>query len=241
MRRRCHYGLLVLAVCVAAQACARDPVVQTPTMIRILTKESSVSQTGLSDLAPLVSDARILEPAVRVASRLIAAARRSDYGSRARALCWVIAVYNTPTLSRSFVRPDGGIVISTGTFRLAETESGLAAVLSHELIHALAHDEIPVSPVCVSTTGQPPALFTREQESRTDVMGLKLMADAGYDPRELLGLWERMKREQDGARDEVLLHFTYDRRMEQIAQSLPQALRRYEHANRAPQKVLPMD
>ena len=148
---------------------------------------------------------------------------------------------NTPTLSRSFVRPDGGIVISTGTFRLAETESGLAAVLSHELIHALAHDEIPVSPVCVSTTGQPPALFTREQESKTDVMGLKLMADAGYDPRELLGLWERMKREQDGARDEVLLHFTYDRRMEQIAQSLPQALRRYEHANRAPQKVLPMD
>ena len=81
MRRRCHYGLLVLAVCVAAQACARDPVVQTPTMIRILTKESSVSKTGLSDIAPLVSDARILEPAVRVASRLIAAARRSDYGS----------------------------------------------------------------------------------------------------------------------------------------------------------------
>ena len=241
MRRRCDYGFLVLAACVAAQACARDPVVQTPTMIRILTKESTVSKTGLSDVAPLVSDARILEPAVRVASRLIAAARRSVYGSRARALCWVIAVYNTPTLSRSFVRPDGAIVISTGTFRLAESESGLAAVLSHELIHALTHDEIPVSPVCVSTTGQPPALFTREEESKTDEMGLKLMADAGYDPRELLGLWERMKREQDGARDEVLLHFTYDRRMEQIAQSLPQALRRYEHTNRAPQKVLPMD
>ena len=125
MRRRCHYGLLVLAVCVAAQACARDPVVQTPTMIRILTKESAVSETGPSDSAPLVSDARILEPAVRVASRLIAAARRSDYGSRARALCWVIAVHNTPTLPRSFVRSDGGIVVSTGTFRLAETESGL--------------------------------------------------------------------------------------------------------------------
>ena len=241
MRRRCQYGLLVLAVCIAAQACARDPVVQTPTMIRILTKESAVSGTGPSDSAPLVSDPRILEPAARVASRLIAAARRSDYGSRARALCWVIAVYNTPTLSRSFVRPDGSIVISTGTFRLAETESGLAAVLSHELIHALAHDEIPVSPVCVRTTAQPPALFTREEESKTDEMGLKLMADAGYDPRELLGLWERMKREQDGARDEVLLHFTYDRRMEQIAQLLPQALRRYEHANRAPQKMLPMD
>jgi len=56
-----------------------------------------------------------------------------------------------------------------------------------------------------------------------------------------LGLWERMKREHSGRRDEVLLHFTYDRRMEQIAHSLPQALRRYEHANRAPQKELPID
>jgi len=241
MRWHCQFGLLVLAVCVAAQSCARDPVVQTPTVIRILTKESAVSETGSSDTASLVSDPRILEPAVRVASRLIAAARRSDYGSRARDLCWVIAVYNTPMRPLSYVRPDGGIVVSTGTFRLAETESGLAAVLSHELIHALAHDEIPVSPVCVSTTGQPPALLTREEESKTDEMGLKLMDDAGYDPRELLGLWERMKREQDGTRDEVLLHFMYDRRMEQIAQSLPQALRRYEHTNRAPQKVLPMD
>ena len=241
MRWRCHYGWWVLAVCVAAQACARDPAVQTPTMIKILTKESAASETGPSAGAPLVSNVRILEPAVRVASRLIAAARRSDYGSRARALCWVIAVYNTPTLSGPFVRSDGGIVVSTGTFRLAETESGLAAVLSHELIHALAHDETPVSPVCANTTGQPPALFTREEESKTDEMGLKLMADAGYDPRELLGLWERMKREQDGTRDEVQKHFIYDRRMEQIAQSLPEALRRYEHANRAPQKVLPRD
>jgi metalloendopeptidase OMA1, mitochondrial len=241
MRGRCHYGLWMLAACVAAQACATDPIVQTPAMIRILTKESAASETGPSASAPLVSDVRILEPAVRVASRLIAAARRSDYGSRARALCWVIAVYNTPTVSRSFVRSDGGIAVSTGTFRLAQTESGLAAILSHELIHALAHDETPVSPVCVRTTGQPPALFTREEESKTDDMGLTLMADAGYDPRELLGLWERMKREHDGTRDEVLLHFTYDRRMEQIAQLLPQALRRYEHANRAPQKVLPMD
>jgi hypothetical protein len=67
------------------------------------------------------------------------------------------------------------------------------------------------------------------------------MADAGYDPRELLGLWERMRRVQDIGNDEVLLHLTYDRRMEQIAQRLPQALLRYERANRAPQKALPIN
>jgi hypothetical protein len=50
-----------------------------------------------------------------------------------------------------------------------------------------------------------------------------------------------MRRVQDIGNDEVLLHLTYDRRMEQIAQRLPQALLRYERANRAPQKALPIN
>ncbi len=237
--RSCILWSLALSLCVTLQACARDHIVQTPTMIRVMTQEAAIAGTTASNTAPLVRDARILEPVVRVASRLIAAARRSDHGSRARALCWVIAVYDNGALPRSFVLPDGGIVLYTGTFRLAETEAGLAAVLSHELVHALAHDETPVSPVCAGTTGPLPPLFTREEEWKADEMGLQLMADAGYDPRELLGLWERMKRQQkDG--DAVLAYVTYDRRMDQIAQKLPHALKRYEHANRAPQKMLPL-
>jgi predicted Zn-dependent protease len=206
----------------------------------LIQQQTASQKTVATDDARLVTDARILEPVVRVTGRLIGAARRSEYGSRARALCWVIAVYQN-ALPRLFVLPDGGIAVYTGTFRLAETEAGLAALLSHELVHALSHDQIPVSPVCVGGIGRPEVLFTREEESKTDEFALKLMADAGYDPRELLGLWERMRREQETGRDEVLLHLTYDRRMEQIAQWLPDALMRYEHANRAPQKVLPTD
>jgi predicted Zn-dependent protease len=156
-------------------------------------------------------------------------------------LCWVIAVRNAPTLSGSFVRPNGGIVVSTGTFPLAETEAGLAAVLSHEFVHALALDDTPASPVCMSTAEPPPALSSFAEELKTDERGLMLMADAGYDPRELLALWERMKRQDDHARDAVLSHLTYDRRMERIAQWLPRALMRYEHANRAPQRLLPLN
>jgi hypothetical protein len=71
------------------------------------------------------------------------------------------------------------------------------------------------------------------------MMGLHLMAEAGYDPHELLRLWQRMKRQAEEMGDEVLLHLTYDRRMGQIAQELPQAVIRYGRANRAPQKTLP--
>jgi predicted Zn-dependent protease len=222
-------------------ACATEHVVQTSTLIRILTQEAPENTMVGADAAPLVTDARIVEPVVRVTTRLIASARRSEYGPRTGGLCWVIAVYQNAALPRSFVRPDGGIVVYTGTFRLAQTEAGLAALLSHELAHALTQEQIPVSPVCEIPTSRPERLFTREEEFKADQSGLTLMADAGYDPRELLRLWERMRREQDSGRDEALLHLTYDRRMEQIAKWLPDALLRYEHANRAPQKVLPMD
>jgi predicted Zn-dependent protease len=244
MDHRCVLWSMVLAVCVTLHACAKDTVTQAPAIIRVLTEETpptgragdAVERAGRR----LASDATLLEPVVRVASRLIATARRSEFGPRARALCWVIAIYDDNLPAPSFVRSDGGITMSSGAFRLAQSEAGLAALLSHELIHALVHESAVVSPSCLNTTsGQPPSLFTHGEELQADELGLKLMAEAGYDPRELLELWERMKRRNDDISDEVLVHLTYDRRMEQIAQWLPDALTRYERANRAPQKALP--
>jgi hypothetical protein len=214
--------------------------------------------------------AALLEPVVRVSSRLITAARRSEYGSRTRDVCWVIAVYEDDAASRLIVRSDGRITVSSGVFPLAQSEAGLAALLSHELVHALLHDPAsdslshppsggghfpPARPTdclcnrspgrafpqsCLSTAhGQLPALSTYPEELQADEMGLKLMAEAGYDPRELLRLWERMKQRNNDAADKVLVHLTYDRRMEQISQWLQDALTRYERAHRAPQNALP--
>jgi predicted Zn-dependent protease len=83
-------------------------------------------------------------------------------------------------------------------------------------------------------------LFTLEEEMDADTIGLSLMADAGYDPRELLWLWERMKRQNGDAADGLAVHLTYDRRMEHIAQWLPDALVRYQRSHRAPQRTLPL-
>jgi predicted Zn-dependent protease len=236
MRSRWYSGL---ALAIVVQACASEDVVRTPARISLLT--DSTASRAVRDVSTAVglriADPIRLQPVLRVSSRLIAAAWRSDYGARARATCWVIAVYDDPASMHAFVGADGGISVHTGVFRFAETEAGLAALLSHEFVHALASAQRPPS-TCTSNEAHEPPLYTYEDELHADDAGLTMMADAGYDPRELLHLWERMKAKEDGG-DPVLQHFTYDRRMDHLAQRLPEALRRYQRANRAPQKTLP--
>ena len=240
MRRR-WFCMLVAGL--ALHACAKESVTQTPTMISVMTKETVASMTTQellrTESGRLTGDASLIDPVVRVSSRLIAAARRSEYGSRARSLCWVVAVYDDPARPGAFVKPDGSIVVYADTFRFAESEAGLAALLGHEFAHALATEMVTGSPPCVSMEPRPQTIHTYDEELQADEIGLTLMAGAGYDPRELLRLWERL-RLQEKTGDRLLEHLTYERRMEHIAQWLPPALRRYERANRAPQKMLPL-
>lgn len=127
----------------------------------------------------------------------------------------------------AFCLPGGKIVVYTGLLSITRTEEGLAAVMGHEVGHALARhgaermsDQI-VAAVGVTAAGAVlastsdgrnrtylPAMMaalgagatvgyllpmSRAQEAEADRIGLVLMALAGYDPHEAIGLWERMR------------------------------------------------
>jgi metalloendopeptidase OMA1, mitochondrial len=231
----------ILLFLLALQACTNGHVAQTPVRITLFSQDTLTRPAARdvlrTDGRRLINDPNLLDPVVRISSRLIAAAQRSEYELRVRAQCWAVAIYEDPEAYRVFVGPDGAIIVDTDVFGLAETEAGLAAVLSHEFAHALA-SKTPASSACADREAQRPPLFTYQEELRADEVGVTLLADAGYDPHELLRLWEKMRsKERQG--DPVLEHFTYDRRLEHLAQQLPQALIRYERTNRAPQKSLP--
>lgn len=81
---------------------------------------------------------------------------------------------------------DGSYAIfSTRIIRSARSEDELAALVGHELAHNfLAHHSARAS-------GKD-RRSKRDQEAEADAFSLRLMAVAGYDPRQAIGFWSRL-------------------------------------------------
>ncbi len=76
--------------------------------------------------------------------------------------------------------------------------------------------------------------FSRAQESEADELGLRYMAQAGFDPREALQLWRNMMNANLGAPPEVLSDHPSDaNRLADLQAKLPDALRLYQAAQAA--------
>lgn len=86
----------------------------------------------------LSQDPREVEPVKRVAARIIEAAKRSKYAEMAKEFQWEVTVIKEDKTMNAFALPGGKIAVYTGIFPVAKTEAGLAAVMGHEVVHALA-------------------------------------------------------------------------------------------------------
>jgi len=83
-------------------------------------------------------DPREIEPVKRVAARIVEAAKRSKYAEMAQQFEWEVAVIKDDQTANAFALPGGKMAVYTGIFPMAKTEAGLAAVMGHEVVHALA-------------------------------------------------------------------------------------------------------
>src|SRR4030095_15591240 len=77
-------------------------------------------------------------PVERVAGRIIEASKRSKYAEAANEFKWEVSVIKDDKTMNAFALPGGKIAVYTGIFPVAKTEAGLAAVMGHEVVHALA-------------------------------------------------------------------------------------------------------
>src|SRR5499427_3643064 len=112
----------------------------------LLTSVSQEIQLGAQAYQQVKSDPKVhqsqdpreIEPVKRVAARIIEAAKRSKYEEIAKEFQWEVTVIKDDKTMNAFALPGGKIAVYTGIFPVAKTEAGLAAVLGHEVTHALA-------------------------------------------------------------------------------------------------------
>jgi len=237
--RREHWGLMV-GILFSWQACSKDSLVHPPLDVHMVDSDTVGGNHETASSSGRLSRGSMLDPVRRVSSRLITAARRSEYGIARPVFEWQIAVCEDETVVQPVVHPEGSIMVCSGAFSMAETEAGLAALISHELAHALKHCTSAAPELCRTRDSPDATPFSLGQEIEADGIGMNLMADAGYDPSELLLIWERMRESPREREDALLVHVTYDRRMDHIKGKLPDALRLYARTHRAPQRILPI-
>jgi metalloendopeptidase OMA1, mitochondrial len=217
-------------------------------------------------------DPREIEPVKRVVARIVEAAKRSKYADMAKQFDWEVTVIKDDKTANAFALPGGKMAVYTGIFPMAKTEAGLAAVMGHEVVHALARhgaermSQGQAANVGIQVLGAAAGIgtgnaalgqatmaalgvgaqvglllpFSRKHESEADYIGILLAADAGYDPRESVALWERMAQSGGGAPAEFMsTHPSHETRIDQLKQWMPEAMAIYQSKQAAPPAALP--
>lgn len=201
---------------------------ETGRSARVAMSSDQEQALGFQSFREVVSQSDVVtsgpeyELVVRVARRIIPVV-----GDAGKGFEWQVALIRSEQ-ANAFCLPGGKIAVYTGILPYTQNEAGLAAVMGHEMAHALARHgsqrmlrtsvaQTVMAGAQMSFTDMDPGQrqmilaalgagaqygilmpFSREHENEADAMGLVYMARAGYDPREAISFWKRM--EQAGGR-----------------------------------------
>lgn len=172
-------------------------------------------------------------------------------------LNWEVVVFDNDELN-AFAMSGGKIGVFSGIFKVADTPDALAAVLGHEVAHLTvghvfdrarrASRTTAAAIIGSAATGIHRSVFEmgaqvgmqlpfqRGQESEADVVGLRYMAKAGFDPRAGLQLWQNMQAvSEDRNLPPVWLstHPREDERIDDMVPLLIENLKLYNEAQAA--------
>ncbi|WP_435106415.1 M48 family metallopeptidase [Arhodomonas sp. AD133] len=173
---------------------------------------------------------------------------------------WEVQVFEDDT-ANAFALPGGKIGVHTGLLEVAENPAQLAAVIGHEVAHVMAdHGNERMSQQFAASAGLAVAQaiaganspekrqalsllglgaqvgvllpYSRLHESEADLIGLDLMANAGFDPGESVELWRNMAKDSSGKAPPEFLstHPSHGTRIQDLEAHLPEATKLYRQA-----------
>jgi predicted Zn-dependent protease len=247
--------LSVLVITSILAACAVSP---TGRQQLVFMPDAQINQMGLQAFdtlkqeKPISNNGRFIQTA-----NCIAQALTREVGSGN----WEVVVFEDPE-PNAFALPGNKIGLHTGMIQLVENQDQLAAVIGHEIGHVMARhsnervsQEMAVSQglaLIQAVTMPETALgqtalgllgvgaqygvlmpYSRTQESEADIIGVDLMAKAGFDPRQSINLWQRMDQASHGQQpiEFMSTHPSHSTRMQALNQHMPAAMGLFQQAH----------
>jgi predicted Zn-dependent protease len=164
---------------------------------------------------------------------------------------WEYILIDNKKIRNAWCMPGGKIAVYTGMLDVTKNTNGLAAVMGHEIAHAVAKHSVErasrgailntgtqlidifsggkLSQVNratgMNTVGLLSQLgimnpFSRKQESEADYLGMIFSSLSGYDIRETVKIWERMKELNKGKTQPEFMstHPSADNRIKKITE-----------------------
>lgn len=241
-------ALLVASLAAALlSACATSPLGRRQL---ILVSGDEVTQMGIASYRDMQKKIPITRDASQSAYvNCVARAITAQIGGNQK---WEVTVFDSKEVN-AFALPGGKIGVYSGLLKVATNQDQLAAVIGHEVSHVLANhsaerlsDQMAANlgaQVAGAYTGVDPQLFamagnvffilpfSRTHESEADLLGLDLMAKAGFDPRQAINLWQNMAHQAGNKPAEFMsTHPSDENRIRQLSERLNTAMPLYEQA-----------
>lgn len=173
---------------------------------------------------------------------------------------WEVVVFEDAS-PNAFALPGNKIGVHTGMIALVDNQDQLAAVIGHEIGHVLARhsnerasQEMTVSSgmSIIQAVSAPQTVlgqtalgmlgigaqygilmpYSRVHESEADMIGVDLMAKAGFDPRQSISLWQKMEQVSHGQQpiEFMSTHPSHATRIQDLEKHMPQAMGLFQQA-----------
>ncbi len=171
---------------------------------------------------------------------------------------WEIVVFDSDQVN-AFALPGGKVGVYTGLLLVAENQHQLAAVIGHEIAHVMSghsNERLSSNQAVQATLGVADVAlsamdtrfktelstafglgaqvgvilpFSRVHESEADLIGLDLMAKAGFKPEESVKLWQNMAKQGSGGTPQILSsHPVPENRIKALQKNMPKADAEYQ-------------
>lgn len=255
-------GTLAMTGCAGVQTTQSGAIgVERTQYMSSMVPEKELEQEAGMQYSDLIQKARAqgaLDRSASQVSRVQAISRRligqvGTFRPDASAWEWEVHVISSDAVN-AWCMPGGKMAVYTGLLtKIKPTDAELAAVMGHEISHALReHARERMSQQMVTNVGLSilsvatgvssdlsskltDVMFTlpnsRTHESEADLMGVELAARAGYDPRAAVTLWQKMGAASSGAPPEFLsTHPSADTRINDLRAASERVMPLYEQA-----------